>query len=161
VLEHELTGAPRPNVCSPVFPTTPRQLVLTKPCLRSWWRGAPVVAEFFFEDLDAEGDAFVADRAGWSGDDLADVAAALAAERAAGEFAAQFALSVVGPELFGDFPRGFGDLLECAGSSVKIGVRIVECGGELVECSVQELPGDDREPWAVTAERPGGAASRR
>jgi len=98
---------------------------------------------FFVEDLDAEVDAFVADRAGWSGDDLADVPGALAAERAAGEFAAQFALSVV-VELFGDFPRGFGELLECAGSGVKIGVGSVERGCELVECSVQELPGDDR-----------------
>ena len=66
----------------------------------------------------------------------------LAAGRA-GEFAAQFALSVVVLELFSDFPRGFGELLECGGSGVNIGVRIVECGGELVECSVQELPGDD------------------
>ena len=97
---------------------------------------------FFVEDLDAEVDAFVADRAGWSRDDLADVPGALAAERAAGEFAAQFARSVV-VELLGDFPRGFGELLECGGAGVKIGVRIVECGGELVEGSVQELPGDD------------------
>ena len=37
---------------------------------------ALVVAVFFVEDLDAEVDAFVADRAGWSGDDLADVARA-------------------------------------------------------------------------------------
>ena len=73
---------------------------------------------------------------------LADVPGALAAERAAGEFAAQFALSVV-VELFGDLPRGFSELVECGGSGVQIGVRIVECGGELVECSVQELPGDD------------------
>jgi len=58
------------------------------------------------------------------------------------EFAAQFALCVV-VELFGDLPRGFANLLECAGSAVKVGVGIVECGGELVECSVQELPGDD------------------
>jgi len=108
-----------------------------------WRRAALVVAVFFVEDLDAEVDAFVADRAGWSGDDLADVTGALAAERAAGEFAAQFALSVV-VELFGDFPRGFGELLECAGSGVKIGVGSVERGCELVECSVQELPGDDR-----------------
>jgi hypothetical protein len=64
-------------------------------------------------------------------------------ERAAGEFAAQFALSVVVLQLFGDFPGGSGELLQCGGSGVKIGVRIVECGGELVEGSVQELPGDD------------------
>lgn len=115
---------------------------------------------FFVEDLDAEVDAFVADRAGWSGDDLADVAGALAAEGAAGEFAAQFALSVVVFELFGDFPGGFGELGECGGSGVKIGVRIVELGGELVE-------GSARSCQAMTGSRglsrrsSQGAASRR
>jgi hypothetical protein len=85
---------------------------------------------FFVEDLDAEVDAFVADRAGWSGDDLADVAGALAAEGAAGEFAAQFALSSSFSSCLANFPGGFGELLECCGSGVKIGGRIVECGGE-------------------------------
>jgi hypothetical protein len=114
-----------------------------------------VVAVFFVEDLDAEVDAFVADCAGWSGDDFVDVAGAFAAERAAGEFAAELAGSVV-VELFGDFPGGFGELGESGGSDVEVGVRIVECCGELVEGSVEELPGDDGEAWAVVAEFPGG-----
>jgi len=53
-------------------------------------------------------------------------------------------------------PGGFGELLERVRSGVEIGVWVVKCSGELVEGSVQELPGDDGESWAVALELPGG-----
>jgi hypothetical protein len=132
--------------------------LLTNRYFRSFWRGAPVVAEVVaevvVEDLHAEVDAFVADRAGWSGDDLLDVAGAFAAEGAPGELAAELAAFVVVVELFGDLASGFGELLVRLRSPAQIGVWFVDCGGELVEGSVQSLPGDDWESWAVAPQFP-------
>ena len=92
----------------------------------------------------------VADRAGWSGDDLLDVSGGFAAERAASELAAQFAVLVVVVELFGDLPGGVGELLVGAGAGFRVvGVGVVEGGGELVKGAVQQLPGGEGESWAV------------
>ena len=77
--------------------------------------------------------------------------AGLVAERAAGEFAAQFALSVVVVELFGDEAGGFSDLVVRVGSAAEIPVWFVDCGRELIEGSIQPLPGDDGESWAVAS----------
>ncbi len=120
---------------------------------------SPAVAEVVVEYRVAEVDAFVADRAGGPGDDLLNVSGWFAAERAAGERAAQFAVSVVVVELLGDLPRGYGELVVSAGAGVQVGVGVVEGGGELVKGAVEQLPGDHREPGAFPAQLPGGTPS--
>jgi hypothetical protein len=114
-----------------------------------WPWAAPAVAELVIEQPCAEVDAFVADRAGWSGDDLLDVAGGFAAEGAASELAAEFARVIVG-EMGGDLPGGVGELLVGQSAGFRVGgVGVVEGGSELVKGAVQELPGGDGESWAV------------
>jgi hypothetical protein len=137
------------------------------PLAAGWIRGsvwpwaAPAVAELVVEQPCAEVDAFVTDRAGWSGDDLLDVAGGFATERsAASELAAELACVVVG-ELGGDLPGGVGELLVGAGAGFGVvGFGVVEGGRELVRGAVQQLPGGDGESWALAVQFPGGHASR-
>ena len=117
---------------------------------------SPAVAELVVKDRVAEVDAFVADRAGGSGDDLQDVSGWFAAERAARERAAQFAVPVVVLELMGDLPRGFGELVISAGARAQVGLGVVKRGGELVKGAVEQLPGDHGEPGAFPAQLPRG-----
>lgn len=108
----------------------------------------------FVKSLDAELDALVTDRGRRPGDDLAYVARAFAAEATAGELAAEFAGVVVVGELLGDVPCGGGELLVRVRAGVGAAPVVVERGGKLLEGSVEQLPGDDWEAWAVALELP-------
>ena len=98
--------------------------------------GAPALADLFLEDLDAQGDALVADVDAGAGDQLAELRAGFAAERAAGREIDAGGVR----ERLGDRVGRVRDRFVGGGVVREAGVRIVERRQEALEGAVERLP---------------------